>query len=330
VDSHPGGSEISLLGEISGNSFDKSLDNSLDFGNFLKLGFYCGHTEGPVGTVGVGTSELPINFDELDGHFNGQLPDDIEMGWAKEDIVTGMKFLKSELEQIEEQYPTPVPKMPIWYSEVLETENLLPREHCKINDWDYFRERDNRREEIRQEKESTDTAASVSVEYLQATESVEVVEESPHNRVVAIQISMPPYIKEIRRTTMTELARVDAARVDAKVKKKKGREKEAEADHLQLEIDKELETCPHIAEYGYCAEMHHNPYGLCSKWGFGDYRRILNLRLRQRQLLEMNFDKFDKFCRDQAKEKLLAARKREGLTPFMAVYSEDPFSKRLV
>ena len=129
---------------------------------------------------------------------------------------------------------------------------------------------------------------------------------------------------------MTEMARLDAVRVDAKVKKKKEREKEAEANHLQLEIDKEMETCPHITEYGYCAEMHHNPYGLCSAWEYGYYGRVLNLRFRQRELLGMNFDKFDKFCKDQAEEKLLAARKREGLTPFMAVYSEDPFSQRLV
>jgi hypothetical protein len=78
VDSHPGGSEISLLGEIKGDTFEKSLEKLLDFENCLNLGNYCGHTEELVSTVGVGTSMLPINFEELDGHIRGQLPDDIE------------------------------------------------------------------------------------------------------------------------------------------------------------------------------------------------------------------------------------------------------------
>jgi len=232
--------------------------------------YYSGKTSGATGTTGVGTSKLPLNFEELDDFRDGHFPEGVENICEKGDLVSRIEYLQDELyglqrelESLERDHPTPKPKMPIWYQESLEKCDVIPGESYK-----YLLERNARREEIQIEKGKAGAAIQASINLIDVRSPQGNASDSIHlgsGKTQGGDISTTTGIVE------------GSSQAD-----NYGRQLISEVRQLQEDIVVELSVCPHILQEGYCDQIE-NTTGLCDQWTLDRQQRVQDLKYRHTQ-----------------------------------------------
>jgi len=259
----------------------------------------------PTQEKGVGTSKLPLNFEELDSYPRGRLPSDWPMAYRKEDLIAAVLDARGELEMLETEYPSRVQERPLWYQEALEEENLIPVDQYLGFDEEYCRERDERRAEKTQARIeelqdilNIDHVTMDSSSHMEITDFITFSDTdiTSGQREVGIQVQVPPVNHQI---IIQRIAAV-CNRPD----------KLPEGEELQHQIDMEASTCPHISCFGRCVRMMTNTYGLCEGWDCEKWKRVLELKIRQRQLLKLNGTEFEELCQQKALDQYHVAKER--------------------